>query len=139
MSRTLIQSILEADTNSDDPGSLKSLGVQSGKVYAAESADDITVMEFPFITTRWGNITRGVGSSRRQLLDVWAYDRALDYDRIDKILLRVEFLLTNVEAEEATEGFITTIEWQGSSPDLRDDGYDARTRNSTFEVVGSTR
>ena len=137
MSRTLIQSILTADANSNTPGSLKSLGADPDLVMAAESADDIK--QWPAIIHRWGNIAKGVGSSKRQYVDIWVHDRNRDYTRIDAILKRIEFLFSQVGAEDAEEGWVTQIDWQGSSPDLRDDGYDTITRNSTFLVIGSTR
>lgn len=137
MSRTLVQGILTADAASASAGSLGTLGVLPGSIYAAESAD--SPKSDVFITHRWGNVGVGVGASVPQTLDVWAYDRDLDYVRIDKILLRVRYLFAAVTAANAIEGWITQIDWQGDSPDLRDDGYHAITRHSTFRVVGSTR
>lgn len=137
MSRTFVQGLLIADANSNAAGSLKTLGLLPGSIYAAEAADNITA--WPFLTTRWGNIAKGIGPSKRQYLDVWAHDRNRDYVRIDDILLRIEKLFNTVGSANPAEGWITQIDWQGSSPDLRDDGYDTVTRNSTFLVIGSTR
>lgn len=137
MSRTLVYAVLRADAILPSNGSLKDLGVKPGSIFAAEAADDIK--DFPFITMRWGNAAPGVGPSQRKFVDVWAHHRDQDYIHIDAILSRVEFLLTNITAAETDEGYITQIDWQGRSPDLRDDGYDTRTRNSTFLVIGSTR
>lgn len=137
MSRTFVQGLLVTDANSMAAGSLQTLGLLSASIYAAEAADDITA--WPFLTLRWGNIAKGVGPSKRQYLDVWAHDRNKDYVRIDNILLRVEKLFSAVGASNADEGWITQIDWQSGSPDLRDDGYDTVTRNSTFLVIGSTR
>lgn len=139
MSRTFIYELLEQDSNNSDPKSIGSLGIKPGLIYAAEAADDVKIGQFPFIVMRWGLISRGIGPSRRQMLDVWVHDRDRDYTRIDSILQRVEQLFASVFAEGATEGWITQIDWQGSSPDLRDDGYDTITRNSTFMLIGSTR
>ena len=137
MSRTLIYATLSADAASAVPGSLGALGVVPEAVGAAESVD--SPRSHPFITTRWGNVSVGVGPSHIQLLDVWVHDDSRDYLRIDGILNRVKALLEAIESMHFTEGWITQIEWQGSSPDLRDDGYDTVTRNSTFKVIGSTR
>lgn len=137
MSRTFVQGLLVADANSNVAGSLKTLGVVPEAIYAAEAADDIKV--WPFIVHRWGTIVKGIGASKRQYVDIWAHDRNRDYVRIDAIMKRVETLFNAVGAEDAAEGWITQIDWQGSSSDLRDDGYDTVTRNSTFLVIGSTR
>lgn len=137
MSRTFVQGLLVADANSVTAGSLKTLGASPNAVYAAEAADDIAY--WPFIVHRWGNIAKGIGPSKRQYVDVWVHDRDRDYVRIDAILKRIEALFSAVGSANATEGWITQIDWQGSSPDLRDDGYDTITRNSTFLVIGSTR
>lgn len=139
MSRTYIYSLLRQDAESSDSNSLGSLGFHPGDIYAAEAADDIKVESFPFIVMRWGTIAKGIGPSRRQLLDIWVHDRERDYQRIDDALKRVEKVFASVVAADAKEGWITQIDWQGSSPDLRDDGYDTITRNSTFMVIGSTR
>jgi len=139
VSRTYIYSLLREDAGSSDQDSLGSLGLHPDDIYAAEAADDIKIDRFPFMVMRWGNISKGIGPSRRQLLDVWVHDRERDYQRIDNLLKRVESVFSSVVASDAKEGWITQIDWQGSSPDLRDDGYDTITRNSTFMVIASTR
>lgn len=139
MSRTYLQSVLSADAALMTIGALGSMGLTPERVCAAESADDIKVSGFPFVTHRWGPITKGVGGSVRQSVDIWAYDRNHDYTRIDNILLRVKSLLAAVTAVRAMEGYVTQIDYEGSSPDLRDDGYEAITRNSSFTVIASTR
>lgn len=136
MTRAFIYGLLQADANSNSAGSLKTLGVKPEAIAAAEAADDMTL--FPFITIRWGNVARGVGASHRRYVDVWAHDRNRDYDRIDDILTRVAKLFSAIEARATEKGSITQIDWQGESPDLRDDGYDTVTRNSTFLVIEST-
>lgn len=137
MSRTYLQSVLSADAALATPGTLGYLGLSAEALFAAESADDVTL--FPFLTHRWGPVTKGVGNSVRQSVDIWVHDRDRDYVRIDAILKRVKAILTSVESITATEGHISQIDYEGSSPDLRDDGYDTITRNSTFTVIGSTR
>jgi hypothetical protein len=137
VSRTYLQSVLKADAALATIGTLGSLGLDSEALYAAESADDVTV--FPFLTHRWGPVTKGYGESVRQSVDIWVHDRNEDYVRIDAILKRVKAILIAVVGAHTAEGWITQIDYEGSSPDLRDDGYDTITRNSTFTVIGSTR
>lgn len=137
MSRTLVYQILHADALLTTAGSLGALGVLPTAIGAAESVD--SPKSHPFLTMRWGTLSKGVGATHVQFVDIWAHNKDRDYLLIDTILERVKDLLENVEAAQAPEGWITRIEWQSGSSDLRDDGYDTVTRNSTFKVVGSTR
>jgi hypothetical protein len=137
MSRTFLYDLLRTDAALSTPGTLGNLGVLPDSIYAAEAADDIK--HYPFITMRWNIVAKGIGDVTRQSVDVWAHDRDRDYLQIDAILKRVKVLCAGVQANAAVEGSITQIDWQSDSPDLRDDGYDTVTRNSTYTLIGSTR
>ena len=66
------------------------------------------------------------------IAEVWAYDDAGAYDRIDDILAEVRANLVGQVSEPGK----TCCEWSGDSGELADDEMKAITRNSTFLLVG---
>jgi hypothetical protein len=137
MSRIFVNQIIVADAQSTSPGTLGSMGLKAGSIFAAEAADDIKA--YPFLTMRWGITQRGVADVSRQTFDVWCHDRDRDYLLIDAILKRIRSLLTSAGPGKAEADWVTQIDWQGDGPDAHDDGYDTVTRNSSYILIGSTR
>ena len=65
--------------------------------------------------------------------EIWAYDDAGSYDRIDEILTEVRAQLVGQVSEPGK----TCCEWSGDSGELFDDQMKAITRNSTFLLIGA--
>jgi hypothetical protein len=137
VSRTFVQGTLEADAAVQLTGSLGQLGVSRDAIYAAEAVDSPN--SHPFIVIRWGTITPGVGSMNVQEFTVWVHDKSQDYQLIDLVLKRIRVLLDGTGPAATIEGYVGEISWQGDSGDTRDDGYHTITRNSLYQLAGSTR
>ena len=65
--------------------------------------------------------------------EIWAYDDAGSYDRIDEILAEVRAQLVGQVSELGK----TCCEWSGDSGELFADQMKAITRNSTFLLIGA--
>lgn len=124
--RAAVQSLLENDAE------LQTIGVET--VYGSNSID--TPAEDLFIVISWsGDVPafKNIGPDR---CSVWAHDKNRDYGRIDKVLKRVQDLLTETIHRPGEDGVTMTLaEWNGDGPDLTDDGFGTVTRFSDFTVV----
>lgn len=136
MSRSYIYQLLKTDAHSTAPGSLGLIGLDPDNIYAA-GVDEPRGRRF--LIMRYGERTPGVGLSNRTELVVWAYDRDKDHDYVEAMLVRVRTLLEGIEAQQTAEGWITSIQWTGNSPDLFDDAYRAVGINSGYQVIASGR
>jgi hypothetical protein len=129
--RSTVLSLLTADE------SLAALGIPETAWYGTFSAQ-VSATDRCFGILHWTEKSVGMGAVFRQGLEVWLYDREPNFDRIEPILARVKEILEPL-AGYATDGtgWITTVEWQGDSPDLDDDVYSAVTRNSAYRITAS--
>lgn len=130
--RASIQSLLSEDAD------LRALGVADGAVVAANTLDD-SIQFRPLIVVKWSFVNRGIGPSRRNLLELWVYDVPGDYTRIDAIINRSREILGMAAAISDGDGAITQIDWDGDGEDGYDDGLSALFRTSSFTVIGSGR
>jgi hypothetical protein len=105
-----------------------------------------TPMVRPMCVFRWQSVSPGIFSSQlspvnRRVLTVWVHDdnKRGKYDRIDGALRRLRTLLTNVEAVNVGEQgeWLSHVNWDGDSDDLRDDDKRSIMRYSTFTLTGS--
>jgi hypothetical protein len=96
-----------------------------------------------WITLVWGEELPGVGRDTDVHpvdLSVWVYDRQPTYGRITAILNRIKGIALGLEAvkhSDFPEGWISSVIWQGRSPDLSDEVYKAVTRNDSYRIVAS--
>ncbi len=128
-----IHTVLAADT----------LGLPSAGSSIMRSAPTDVPNKEQFVILRWGTESPGPGrDSRVQVYDlsIWAYDRQPTYARLTTALNRAKNVLLALEAVQHTvspAGWITSISWQGRSPDLDDDVYKAAVRSDTYRIVAS--
>lgn len=93
-----------------------------------------------FIILRWEeeNTSSSVPSVTRTLT-VWAHypaEKSTDYSRLDSIMGVVKKILTGLEHVAGQDGqTVTCVEYNGASPDLKDDAFNTISRNSTFRVL----
>lgn len=93
-----------------------------------------------WLVLRWGaEQTRFGARGGKRDLNVWAYSRraeGTDYEILDQVLLKVEYLLTSTVHHLGSDGskFIMA-DFQGFSEDLIDNGYDAIAKNARFVVL----
>lgn len=121
--RAAVISLLEGDTE---------LALEA--VYAANSVD--TPPESWFAVVSWGVSTPAYGTTGREQVFVYFHDRNRDYGRINRGLTRLKELLDASVGVEGADGIVLSVaEWNGESPDLRDDGYDTLTRYAEFTTV----
>lgn len=125
--RAAVNTLLAEDT------ALADLGVEA--VYGSNSIDSPT--EDCFIVIRWEtDDPRVYGRRAPNRCTIWAHDTDRDYGRIDKVLERVDELLTGTVHREGADGWTLTLaEFNTHGPDLRDDGFNTVTRWSDFTVV----
>lgn len=93
----------------------------------------------PLMVLRWQDTAPGLGPVNQRNLQVWAHDVPGNYTRIDRILKRVQVLLTSmfgVNAGDASS-WITQIDWKGDSDDLDDDEAVTFCRYSNYTITGS--
>lgn len=113
---------------------LKALGVTSAGTLAGQ-VDTPTAR--PFLNLIWGDTSPGQSVVSRRLLTIWVHDVPNDYSRIDSIILRLKAVLSAIEAERGSSGWVSLVEWQGDSGDLNDAGHGTIVRTSTFRIIGS--
>jgi len=106
-------------------------------VFTSNDADTPQVR--PFMVLRWGPVSLGMGVVNRRALSVWVHDDGYDYDVIDVALKRVVTLLTTPRAvwTGTTGEWVSQVDWDGTSDDLRDDTQRTATRHADFTVIGS--
>lgn len=116
---------------------LQALGVNGpDHVWAAGSFDG--PQPTPFIVTRWGNTSRGIGPVNSRPLTVYVHDDHGSYDRINEIIKRVRTIMIGLAASGQSANWIIDVTWNGDSDDLADDTYKTLMRNAAFNVVANT-
>lgn len=95
-----------------------------------------------FIILRWEESQANIGRERdsdTRTLTVWAHypaELSTDFGRVDAVLSAVKDVLVNLEHAIGPDGYtVTCVEYQGKSGDMKDDGFDTISRNSTFKVL----
>lgn len=129
--RETIVTVLTSD------GAMNTDGINLNTTFLSHDKD--TPQTRPMMVLRWQDVSPGLGTVNRRNLQVWIHDTPGDYGRIDRILKRVRTLLTSmfgVNAGDASS-WITQIDWQGDSDDLRDDEAVTFCRYSNFTITGS--
>lgn len=101
-----------------------------------EGGNDLTNMPRPFAVLRQLPANPGIGGTYRWSCEVWVYDNAGDYTRIDSILDRVEEVLRETVGVKTLAHSLTVVDFAGRSADLVDDVLRANTRNSGFQLIG---
>lgn len=101
----------------------------------------------PLCILRWQNVIPGNYGGEdgwpmnQRLLTVWVHDDKARgaYDQIDGSLDRLRTLLTNVRGVNVgvPGAWVTRINWEGCSDDLRDDDMRTIMRYATFRITGS--
>ena len=96
-------------------------------VYGSGGVD--TPPEEPFIIIRWElHTAEFIGHGPSSVL-VWAHDKQPNYDRVDRILERVEYLLGEVTHLPGSDGWdLTQAKVTERSGDLYDDVFRTCTR-----------
>lgn len=124
---------------STDP-QIINLGVET--VLASPGVD--TPEELAFIILRWGSRNPEFGDPPLPLmqhvstqdLTVWVHYKEANYNRINRVIERVKFLMTNALHVPGSDGMLRQARWTGDSPDLRDDGFHTFTRSSGYRCNG---
>lgn len=99
---------------------------------------------FPYLVTKFRETTPGASrTSRRHLVELWAYDEPRDYTRLEKGLDAAFAVLHErsggpVVAEGETTWLVEGT-WESTSNDLTDDVLRASTRYSTYTLVTNTQ
>lgn len=91
----------------------------------------------PFMQLRWGANNEGLDVVTQRFLVVWVHDMPGDYDRIDRIILRLRTVLPALAGTTNGTQSILAVEWTGDSEDLSDDGHRTIARTASFTLVGS--
>lgn len=111
---------------------IKTLGVV--RVYAAPGID--TPKEECFVVLRWGRGNAEFKNVGTQDLEIWVHKRQADYNRINKILDRIQELMTTTTHRQGSDGVFRQAQWTGNSEDFRDDGFRTFTRNAGYRCNG---
>ena len=93
----------------------------------------------PLMVLRYQDTSPGMGPVKQRNLQVWVHDIPGDYTRIDRILRRVEAILTSLFGINAGDAnsWISQIDWKGDSDDLDDDEAVTFCRYSNYTITGS--
>lgn len=93
----------------------------------------------PFLILRWEEETTTFNQfGKSEVLTVWAHqarERSTDFVPLVGILRRVTAVLTGAISVVGEDGTISTIDYQGMSPDLNDEGYKTITKNAAYKVL----
>lgn len=121
---------------------LVALGLSAANVYPVYSRDSTpaAIEGDRFLILRWGPAEPGVGPVVPVGLDIWAYDRSPEYSWIMDILRAFRPALeesVGAPLSEARADWMNGVNWQGSTPDLFDDMYNAYTRSESYRLVAS--
>jgi hypothetical protein len=90
----------------------------------------------PFVVYAFGLTDPALGPVRSQTVELWVHDEPGDYTRIDDILDAIEKNAENLLQYESDGWRIMSVEWNGRSGDLGDDGFRTATRNVTLLARG---
>jgi hypothetical protein len=121
---------------------LNDLGINFDSTFTQHTVDTPQIR--PLCILRWGPTPEPVISSfpvNQRVLTVWVHDSIAhgDYGRIDQALKRLRTLLTSVQGVNVGEtgNWLSAINWEGDSDDLRDDDMGTISRNAQFRLTGS--
>lgn len=90
----------------------------------------------PFAVVGFSDRPRSEVGSPQPRLVIWIHDDRGSYVGIDSIIEYLEKNLPGKVPLEDDTHRIINIRWEGSSPDLTDDGYGTNTRNAEFTLTG---
>lgn len=111
------------------------LGLDQESVFGS-NATDSPPRTHMFAVIHWDDAPRQPGGLSKYMVTVWFHiprEVERDYGKIDLALLRIKELSRTLEQLEGADGWVlTAMSWQGSSPDLPDDGYNSLTRFAQF-------
>lgn len=120
-----------------DP-TLTGLGISADTVFP-NGAVDVVPRKSRFLIFRWEEVTLAPGkASEQQVLTVWAHcprEMSTDYAPLDVILKRCTTVLTSALHVPGEDGILTSVDYNGMSPDFNDEGYKTITRNAGYTVV----
>lgn len=125
-----------------EDSTLNDLGINFDSTFTQHTVDTPQIR--PMCVLRWANTNPGLTSDfplSQRILTVWVHDSIAegDYRRIDQALKRLRTLLTGVAGVNVgnNEGWLSGINWEGDSDDLRDDDAGTLMRNAQFRLTGS--
>lgn len=136
--RTYIYDLITQDTI------MNAFGVTDESTFLDHFVDTPQIR--PMCVLRWQSVTPGIPSFdpspvNRRVLTVWVHDdnKRGKYDRIDGALKRLRTLLTGIVGVNVGEvgAWLSHVNWDGDSDDLRDDDKRSIMRYSTFTLTGS--
>lgn len=132
-STTLRQAVFAQYTNSPV---LEGLGLTEETIYPNFSPD--APQGDRFLVLRWGVTNKGIGPVNRVRLGCWVYNRQPDYGPIADALKEIRALLPALAGVKMspTEA-ILSVDYEGDSEDLYDDGYRAYTRWTSHTITAS--
>ena len=91
-----------------------------------------------FMVLRWGITSRGIFPVNRVRLAVWAYNRQPDFGPIADALLEVRRRLPTLGGVVMAPGeAVLSVDYEGDSDDLYDDGYRAHVRWTSHTITAS--
>ena len=115
---------------------LTGLGFTEPNIYPNFSPDAPQGKKFMVI--RWGATARGIGPVNRVSLQCWVYNREPDYLPIANALLEIRRILLPLAGLVMAPGeAIVSVDYEGDSDDLYDDGYRAYTRWTSHTITAS--
>lgn len=129
---------------------LNALGITDDSTFLSDTVDTEQIR--PLCILRWGSVTPGLTATRegagvsrfpisQRILTVWVHVALNEgnFDRIDQSLKRLRDILTNVAGVNVGEvgSWLSAINWEGDSDDIRDDEQRTLTRNAQFRLTGS--
>lgn len=141
MSRALIETLLKTDPT------LAGLGINDGNVFPQHDLKSRPKTD-NFIVIRWEESTQfsqtytgmSNGLSRApRVLTLWVHslqEVSTDFEHIDKIIDRIDYLFSQLENSPGTDGYtITEIRNSGRSGDLEDEVLNTVSRNASYAVL----
>lgn len=125
------------DLLTGDPA-LNNLGITADTVWPAQAVD-VPPRDGPFLILRWEeeSVTFNM-FGRAEVLTIWAHhsrESLRDFAPLVAILNRVTEVLTSAMHVEGADGTLTTVDYNGMSPDLNDEGYKTITKNAAYKVL----
>lgn len=133
MSRAAVFTALTTDPT------LNLLGITESTVFPNWASKERPSSTGPFLILRWQEDTLQVNLEGPRILEVWAHipmEISTDYGRIDEILYFVTQALIGLVHKPGADGFtVTSVDYQGKSPDFYDSAYNTINRNASFGVL----
>lgn len=91
-----------------------------------------------FMVLRWGTTSVGIAQVNRVRLGVWVYNRQPDFQPITDALQVVRNLLPALAGVVMAPGHsVLSVDYEGDSDDLYDDGYRAHVRWTSHTITAS--